>query len=110
MESRLITTLKEDTRNAPNKVEDATTFTHHNKIKESIITKRRDWLETSRISDKREGKPKLVSSLDYSTRQLNMSVMEPKKLGVESVEDYKVTHMVLDLDQLQYANKVNFNK
>ena len=49
------------------------------------------------ISNKREGQPKLVSSLDYSTGQLLTSVMELKKLGEKSVKNYKVTQMV---DQL----------
>ena len=39
-----------------------------------------------------------------------MPMMEPKKPEEELVEDYRVTQMVLEMDQLQYADKVYIHK
>jgi len=99
-----------DTKGGSEDEEMPSIFTHHNQIREVNIAKRKYMQIESKTSDKQKNKPNLISSLNYYTREFHMYLLEPKERGVKSSNDYKVTQVFLNLDQIQYVDTVDYHK
>ena len=53
---------------------------------------------------------RLFSALDYHKGMLNLAVLETEKSEIQSMADYKATHIALNVDQIHFKDKLSLHR
>jgi len=91
------------------KVEIPSIFTQFNKMWHASMAEKKEMYATTKSNDKVKEQTKMISPLDYKSSNFNIVVLEPKGSSVKTPNDYRVIDITIKLDQLQYADKVDFH-